>query len=337
MNTRQQLALSHFVTAGYHPFGAAAIVGNGCGESGVNLDSTFDRVNADHGSGGFLEWRDSSGAPRKTRLAGFADARGSGLRDDLGVQCDYTIWELGKYFASLDAQLRNPGSRPIKNLAANFCWVFENPAPATAGLDNRIVHAEAAYNEWAASQTIAAGESATTIPVTLPPAAIVPAPGPANVSHAVLVDATNAGRQAAILDQMHGMKDAYAAQIAMLEKELAVVESTIETFAGLFLGSATTPIGQSAQPEAPVASPTRKVPMFKNWQTSAAGIGSILGAVSAIAMSVSHGQMPDITQLSILFAAVSSGIGLLNAKDHNVTGGTVPATQEAVRRTGAPL
>ena len=77
--------------------------------------------------------------------------------------------------------------------------------------------------------------------------------------------------------------------------------------------------------------------MFKNWQTSAAGIGAILGAVAAIATSVSHGQMPDITQISILFAAVSSGIGLLNAKDHNVTGGTVPATVEAVKRTGGTL
>ena len=77
--------------------------------------------------------------------------------------------------------------------------------------------------------------------------------------------------------------------------------------------------------------------MFKNWQTTVGGLGSLLGAVSAIAISVSHGQMPDVTQIAILFAAVSSGIGLLNAKDHNVTGGTVPATPEAARRTGTAL
>ena len=344
MTERQQIALSHFVENGYHPFGAAAIVGNGCGESGVNLDSTFERVNADHGSGGFLEWRDSNGAPRKTRLAGFCDARGPNLRDDLLTQCDYAIWELGKYFVSLDAQIRNPGTRPIENLTANFCWVFENPARATAGLGTlpmngnpgtgRIGHAYDAYNTWMLSQSIAKVDAAKSA-TTEAPKIIVPATVPA--AHAVLVDATNAGRQAAVLDQMHGMRDAYAAQIAMLQKEMAVVESAIGSFA-VFLPPQTgqVPIDQIS-PEAIVASPTRKVSMFKNWQTTAAGAGSLLGAVAAILHSVSTGQMPDITQMSILFAAVSSGIGLLSAKDKNVTGGTVPATPEAVKRTGTPL
>jgi Phage tail lysozyme len=120
-------AQDYFASRGYHEFGAGAIIGNGCGKSGPNLDSTFDRVHADHGSGGAWEWRDSEGSPRKTRLAAFADARAPGLRNDLFIQCEYVMWELHEKFPELDDQLRNPGSRTIANLTANFCWIFEDP------------------------------------------------------------------------------------------------------------------------------------------------------------------------------------------------------------------
>jgi hypothetical protein len=69
-----------------------------------------------------------------------------------------------------------------------------------------------------------------------------------------------------------------------------------------------------------------------NWQTNLAGLGTIFGAAASVITSVSHKQMPDETQMGVLFAALSAGIGLLKAKDKNVTGGTVPATPEAERR-----
>lgn len=71
-----------------------------------------------------------------------------------------------------------------------------------------------------------------------------------------------------------------------------------------------------------------------NWQTNLGGIGALLGAAAGIAHSISVGQMPDVTQLGVLFAAVSAGFGLMQAKDKNVTGGTIPATFEAKRRVG---
>ncbi|MCI0562049.1 MAG: phage tail tip lysozyme, partial [Nitrososphaera sp.] len=69
MTARQQFAYNFFVEKGYAPLGAAAIVGNGVGESGPNLDSRVERgARADHGSGGFLEWR----LERKDNLYKFA-------------------------------------------------------------------------------------------------------------------------------------------------------------------------------------------------------------------------------------------------------------------------
>lgn len=69
-----------------------------------------------------------------------------------------------------------------------------------------------------------------------------------------------------------------------------------------------------------------------NWQTNLSGLGALFGAAASVATSISHKQMPDETQLGVIFAAVSAGIGLLQAKDKHVTGGTVPATDEAKRR-----
>jgi hypothetical protein len=69
-----------------------------------------------------------------------------------------------------------------------------------------------------------------------------------------------------------------------------------------------------------------------NWQTNVSGFATLLGAAASVAASIGKKQMPDETQLGIIFAAISTGVGLLQAKDKNVTGGTVPATKEAQRR-----
>jgi hypothetical protein len=55
---------------------------------------------------------------------------------------------------------------------------------------------------------------------------------------------------------------------------------------------------------------------MKNWKTSLGGIAALLSVVAKIA----NGHSLDATD----FALVASAIGLLFAKDHNVTGGTVP-------------
>jgi Phage tail lysozyme len=236
VTARQLAAHDYFVVHGYSTKGASAILGNGVGESGQDLDSTFDRPHADHESGGFLEWRDSQGSPRKTRLAAFADARGPGLRDDLFTQCDYAIWELGKFFPTLDQQLRTPGTRSIANLTANFCWQFENPAAATAGLDNRITHAEAvaarAAEIWKAAHEPQPSPPAPLPqpPLPQPPPAIPPTPtAPAGPP----ISASMAGRRAAVRDNIGALRDALVQERDAIDAEIALLDATLADFGKL--------------------------------------------------------------------------------------------------------
>ena len=60
--------------------------------------------------------------------------------------------------------------------------------------------------------------------------------------------------------------------------------------------------------------------MLNNWKTTASGVAAILVALGDIAAALSHGNVPNVTAD---FAAITAGIGLIAAKDGNVTGGTV--------------
>ena len=71
-----------------------------------------------------------------------------------------------------------------------------------------------------------------------------------------------------------------------------------------------------------------------NWQTTLGGLAAVLTALGAGVHALSTG---DINAAYLAIPAIVSGIGLMTAKDHNVTGGTVPLTSEAARRTGVPL
>ena len=71
--------------------------------------------------------------------------------------------------------------------------------------------------------------------------------------------------------------------------------------------------------------------------TSSAGVLALLGAAVSIYHSAVAGTAPDTTQLLLIYYGITSGIGLLKAKDWNVTGGTKPQTVEAVDRTGPVL
>jgi hypothetical protein len=68
-----------------------------------------------------------------------------------------------------------------------------------------------------------------------------------------------------------------------------------------------------------------------NWKTSLAGVAAIMGAVGSVITMFSTGHW-DGAQLLLDWTGLSTGIGLIFAKDGNVTGGTVAATPEAVKR-----
>lgn len=59
-----------------------------------------------------------------------------------------------------------------------------------------------------------------------------------------------------------------------------------------------------------------------NWKTTAAGAAAILGAVADLLTQAST-KTWDMNRLLADGAAASAGLGLIFAKDGNVTGGTV--------------
>lgn len=59
---------------------------------------------------------------------------------------------------------------------------------------------------------------------------------------------------------------------------------------------------------------------MKNWKTTTGGVIAVIMAVCAIVKGLVDGAPIDWTTS---IAAISAGIGLIMAKDSNVTGGTV--------------
>jgi hypothetical protein len=70
-----------------------------------------------------------------------------------------------------------------------------------------------------------------------------------------------------------------------------------------------------------------------NWKTTLSGIGTILAALGTAAHGFSVGNMAEVYGSIPL---IVTGIGLIVAKDSDVTGGTVPQTQEAIVRVVSP-
>jgi hypothetical protein len=62
---------------------------------------------------------------------------------------------------------------------------------------------------------------------------------------------------------------------------------------------------------------------MKNYKTTLSGIGVICAALGNAITEYLAGGFPAVN-IPVLIAGLSTGIGLLFAKDMNVTGGTVP-------------
>jgi hypothetical protein len=77
-------------------------------------------------------------------------------------------------------------------------------------------------------------------------------------------------------------------------------------------------------------------PIMSNPWTSSTGALALIGAVFGIIHAVSTGTAPDSAELQMIFFGIVSGIGLIKAKDWNVTGGSIPQTKEAETRAESP-
>lgn len=59
---------------------------------------------------------------------------------------------------------------------------------------------------------------------------------------------------------------------------------------------------------------------MKNWKTTASGICTIAMAIVSVVQDIINGTT---TNWAVVMTGVMTGIGLISAKDSNVTGGTV--------------
>ena len=59
---------------------------------------------------------------------------------------------------------------------------------------------------------------------------------------------------------------------------------------------------------------------MKSWKTTTLGVLTIAGALIGAGVHLLQGQTVDWSTVS---AAIMAGAGLISAKDHNVTGGTI--------------
>lgn len=65
--------------------------------------------------------------------------------------------------------------------------------------------------------------------------------------------------------------------------------------------------------------------LLTNWKTTLAGITTILGAVALITKMLSTGAF-DSNTIGLAFTQLLTGVGILFAKDVNVTGAGADAT-----------
>ncbi len=73
-----------------------------------------------------------------------------------------------------------------------------------------------------------------------------------------------------------------------------------------------------------------------NWKTTLAGVTAILLAAGHILQLVTAGDLNWAAYITDVQSLIV-GVGLIFAKDANVTGGTVAATPEATVRLAPPL
>jgi len=68
--------------------------------------------------------------------------------------------------------------------------------------------------------------------------------------------------------------------------------------------------------------------MIKNWKTTSAGIVAIAGGLTTIVFAVMEKHItPELVTASL--TAILTGVGLIFAKDHNISGTDVPKEEES--------
>lgn len=320
-------------------------------------------VREDLKSGGMAEWLGS----RKTNCIAFsrkaAAERGlppETLLNDRFTQGDFCVHELTteSQYHDLWIQLTqetigasgNP--RSIATLTANFMTIYERPSKKLNaqgqridGLNNRINHAEAVYDRVQLIKKIAGVPTPPPVPsipvppILVEPPAVVPPPVMPPVPTVPIapppISAGGAGRQAALKDALDAMGASYLAELESYRTEMnAMIDAAIADFRKYMPAPAISPPPAStpmalSNPSASPAMQSGSRPMINmiNWKTTLGGFAAILSGTGAAINAFTSG---DTATLYAAIPGILAGIGLIAAKDKNVTGGTVSAVDGTI-------
>ena len=183
---------------------------------------------------------------------------------------------------------------------------------ANGGVNRKRRIAEAAF--YLAGDE--APQPAQPAPLPKVPATPLPVPGsPQPAAPAGPISAAAAGRQAAILENLGAMRDAYLAEIAAAQKELAIIETTIADFGKLASLHAPPAL------QIPAAKPAAIQPQ-KGIGTMDSQISAVIrnGLIFAGGFAVSKGYVDNTTMISIVGALMSLGGAAWSAWGHRTNG-----------------
>ena len=201
---------------------------------------------------------------------------------------------------------------------------------ANGGVNRKRRIAEAAFYLTPDAATMPQPRPAAPVPQAPAPYVPIPAPPPpAAPAGLPPISATVAGMDAAILAQFGAILDAITKQRDALNVRIAKIQTQASEFATLEGAETSLPPLLQKPAASPAATPTitqgATTMLGTSWITSLFGTGSIAGAIATVAIDIANKQMPDAASMSLIFSSAMAGMGLLQAKDKNVTGGTVSA------------
>jgi GH24 family phage-related lysozyme (muramidase) len=189
---------------------------------------------------------------------------------------------------------------------------------ANGGVNRKRRLSEAAFYLASAAPIPAHPTPIPPVPVPKVPAPPLPTPGPSpGPPSPIPTSGAEAGWDAAFRDNIGGWRDLLIDERAKIDARIAFLDKMVGEFKTI--GAPTPTI-----PQIPAAIPAAIVPqgiqtmLGKNWQTTLAGlVAALAGAAKVIP------ALQPYSDILTTIMGVAGGVGLMAAKDHNVTGGTI--------------
>lgn len=275
-----------------------------------------------HGAYGIASWN----GDRQGDLLDYATAHNLAV-SALDTQLAFVLTEIANSYPNCWAAIRSTAS--YQAIISILVDEYEDPKNKPAEINGALA--------------IAGPLAALPPPQPAPPVAVPAAPTPKvptpttppSAAPAGLppISASSAGRRAAEQSYIAEMLNQLLAEQAQIAEEIAAFQQMAAGL-GKLNPAPTTQLSFSpvlppptAEPAATTITQTQgmQAMLGTNWITTLFGSGSIASVVATLGVDAYYKQMPDAQTMSILGGLLSTGFGLIKAKDGNVTGGTVSA------------